>query len=377
MRSWQKDIQLLSAFSHHHSTSFQYTMSKIGPESKLFDGHLRRAGVLWPTLSSPPPRNVQELRDASAQSWCNTASSSLIQGDFVAFRNSIRAAQNEQQVTDACLSRFNQEQYVSGGPHTPFDRICTRRPLSPRITVAKPDLFDAETAPAGFHMPDSIADYVQVMQSGIALVLPNFFIEFKGPAGCPKCCQRQAFHNGALGARALHQMRQYGALPDDELFNRHAYTISICINARGKCSIYAIRVERTQQPPSLLVPSAPTATYHIHMLSVFNMLESVNEFHRGFETIRNLRSWARQKRQEILAFTLQACDQSIRSSLLHIKTYQPSRRLYREVLLAEREDETYSRRGLSLLPIYRRGKEEATRSVHIKGFKVRVSPTSS
>ncbi|EGE08380.1 hypothetical protein TEQG_07490 [Trichophyton equinum CBS 127.97] len=52
-------------------------------------------------------------------------------------------------------------------------------------------------------------------------ITPNFFLEAKGPNGSPAVATRQAYYNGALGARGIRRLRLYNIL---KLYTTHPTT---------------------------------------------------------------------------------------------------------------------------------------------------------
>ena len=57
-------------------------------------------------------------------------------------------------------------------------------------------------------------------------VAPNFFVMVEGWRGTPAVAQRRTCHIGALGARAIHQLRSYGRDPATT-YDNNAYAITI------------------------------------------------------------------------------------------------------------------------------------------------------
>src|SRR5205814_5665095 len=55
-------------------------------------------------------------------------------------------------------------------------------------------------------------------------MLPNFFTEVKGPGGTTAVARRQACYDGALGARAMHEIQSYAKR--EPTYDGNAYTIT-------------------------------------------------------------------------------------------------------------------------------------------------------
>jgi hypothetical protein len=48
-------------------------------------------------------------------------------------------------------------------------------------------------------------------------IAPNFFLAAKGPDGSASVAKRQACYDGALGARGIHSLQEYGK--DEPVFD--------------------------------------------------------------------------------------------------------------------------------------------------------------
>ena len=94
------------------------------------------------------------------------------------------------------------------------------------LAFNQPDLFygiASTEIPA--RVRNAIGKYIQGSVKFDAPVVANFFLEAKGPDGKSTVVYRQAFYDGCMGARAIHQMRYYGRNPS-EMYDGNAYTIT-------------------------------------------------------------------------------------------------------------------------------------------------------
>lgn len=104
--------------------------------------------------------------------------------------------------------------------------------------------------------------------------VPNFLIEVKGPDGKAEVVARQCLHDGSVGARALHNLRDLiGVAP---LFDNNAYTIMIsyCSTIPNTLALYA-----THPTP----PAAPgrQADYRMTLVESFNLRNGFRSFRAG------------------------------------------------------------------------------------------------
>ncbi|KAH6628900.1 hypothetical protein F5144DRAFT_605010 [Chaetomium tenue] len=104
-------------------------------------------------------------------------------------------------------------------------------------------------------------------------VVPNFFLEVEDPEGGAIASKRRAGYDGAIGARAIHALQNYGA--DEPTFDGSAYTYSSTYHAgTGTLQLYAHH------------PTPPTALdgrpeYHMTQLSGYALTGSIDSFRQG------------------------------------------------------------------------------------------------
>ncbi|ATY65041.1 hypothetical protein A9K55_005004 [Cordyceps militaris] len=125
-----------------------------------------------------------------------------------------------------------------------------------------------------------------------APVVPNFFIEAKAPRGGADVAKRQACLDGAVGARAMHSLQNYGE--DVPVCDGNAYTFSSTYHAgTGTLQLYAHHA------------TGPTAEeeqpeYHMTQIDSWGMTGNVDTFRRGATAFRNARDLARQQRETFI-----------------------------------------------------------------------------
>ena len=73
-------------------------------------------------------------------------------------------------------------------------------------------------------------DMVEIFCKISCTVLPNYFLEAKAPKGGADVVKQQACYDGALGARAMHQLQSYRE--DQPVFDGDAYTLVSTYDAR-------------------------------------------------------------------------------------------------------------------------------------------------
>lgn len=122
-------------------------------------------------------------------------------------------------------------------------------------------------------------------------LVPNFFLEVKGPNGSAAVKTLQACYDGALGARAMHQLQNYGQ-EEEPIYDGKSYTFSSTYHD-GQLKLYTHHL------------TAPTTCggqpeYHMTQLDTWGMTGNIQSFIRGVTAFRNLRDLAKQHRDTFI-----------------------------------------------------------------------------
>jgi hypothetical protein len=115
---------------------------------------------------------------------------------------------------------------------------------------------------------------------------PNFFLEVKGPNGSLAVATRQARYDGAIGARAVHSLQNYGG--EEPQYDNQAHTYSSIYHG-GQLQLFAHHV------------TAPTTKggrpkYHMTQVRSFSMTDTRETFVQGATAFRNARDLAKRHR---------------------------------------------------------------------------------
>lgn len=122
---------------------------------------------------------------------------------------------------------------------------------------------------------------------GRAPAAPNFFVEAKAPRGGADVAKRQACLDGAVGARAMHSLYNYGE--DEPIYDGNAHAFSATYHD-GTLKMYAHHM------------TTPTAEgrlpeYHITQINTWGMTGNIETFKRGAAAFRNARDIAQHHRE--------------------------------------------------------------------------------
>lgn len=119
---------------------------------------------------------------------------------------------------------------------------------------------------------------------------PNFFLEVKGPDGSRAANKRQACYVGALGARAMQALQDYGQA--ESRHDRKAYALSSTY-CGGELTLYSHHVAQPQHPDK-------SAEYHMAQLGVWQLRSSSQSFREGLAAFRNAIDFAQEKRNMLI-----------------------------------------------------------------------------
>ncbi|KAJ9161135.1 Ribonuclease H-like protein [Coniochaeta hoffmannii] len=121
---------------------------------------------------------------------------------------------------------------------------------------------------------------------------PNFFLEAKAPWGGADIAKRQAGLDGAIGARAMHALQNYG--DEEPGFDGNAYSYSSTYHTgTGTLQLYTHHVT---------APTAPDGRpeYHMTQLDGWQMTGNIDTFRRGATAFRNARDLAQGHRNRFI-----------------------------------------------------------------------------
>ncbi|EXJ86735.1 hypothetical protein A1O3_03689 [Capronia epimyces CBS 606.96] len=123
-------------------------------------------------------------------------------------------------------------------------------------------------------------------------IVPNFFIEGKSEGGRADVAKRQACHDGAVGARAMHSLQNY--LSAEPTYDGNAYSYSSTYyQSTATLQLYAHH---------LTAPEAPgePPEYHMTQLGAYAMTNNIATFRQGARGFRHLRDRAKIHRDAFI-----------------------------------------------------------------------------
>ncbi|KAF9775858.1 hypothetical protein IL306_006018 [Fusarium sp. DS 682] len=159
------------------------------------------------------------------------------------------------------------------------------------LAQAKPDIYyGAYPEELDVSIRNELAHHIIPSAATDRPIVPNFFIEVKGPAGDLAVAKRQACHEGAIGSRAMHTLQNYKK--EKPTYDGKPYTFTSTFHD-GTLEIFAHHV------------TAPTSSkrqpeYHMTRVDTWGMTNTIDNFIRGATALRNARDLAKKYRDELI-----------------------------------------------------------------------------
>ncbi|KAM3443536.1 hypothetical protein MY4824_000422 [Beauveria thailandica] len=237
----------------------------------------------------PEPSNLEDIYEALAAPRESLSPTRISHATFKQFQIDNNYALSESVVVADILPAVLGNARIPCARNLHFNNLAS---LTDGVTVnAVPDLYD------GSHPVDINIAIRQELNKTIvpsshhhAPATPNFFLEAKSPSNGIDVAKRQACLDGALGARAMHSLQNYGE--DKPIYDGNAYAFSAIYHS-GQLVLYAHHM------------TGPTARggrvkYHMTQLKGFLLTGDRETFIRGATAVRNMRDYARQQRNMLI-----------------------------------------------------------------------------
>ena len=170
-------------------------------------------------------------------------------------------------------------------PFTNFESLTNEGTVKP-----VPDCFDgARMRDVHTKVRDDLSRTIIPTRHADVPVVPSFFLEAKAPGGGAKVARRQACHDGAYGARAMHSLQNYDKEP---VYDNKAYALSSTY-LDGTLKLYS-------HHPTTPVTTGERPEYHMTQLRAFAMTDTRKTFVEGATAFRNARDLAGRYRDDFI-----------------------------------------------------------------------------
>jgi hypothetical protein len=183
---------------------------------------------------------------------------------------------------------------MTGNPSqggVPFGHL---EPVDEDLVKPVPDLYyGAKPEQIDWRVRDELGKYIVPSSDTSLPAVPNYFLEGKSAKGRADVAVRQACYDGAVGARAMHQLQNYKASPP--VYDGNAYTITSTYHGgTGTLQMYATHPTKPKVPGG-------QPEYHMTQLRSFASGDTANRFREGAAAFRNGRDWAKEQRDRFIA----------------------------------------------------------------------------
>ncbi|GJN81680.1 hypothetical protein PLIIFM63780_005215 [Purpureocillium lilacinum] len=268
---------------------------KTNGYDKNFEAHMAEWGIFLPCSSlldgyvPPVPDNMDEIRERMARRRDSVPPSRISDADIEKFRSETYSAENEDAVKAQCLPYVEGDLTLDDSVFTEKETVFNnfKHLTDGSLVACQPDRWYGESCiPDVLRSAGDLAKHIVPSTQEGRPVVPNFFLEVKGPGGTLNAARRQACYDGALGARAIRNLQVAGQSTPPPLDNM-AYTIAITLQ-NGHLELF------TCHP----VPPRGTKTAEGYVMTCVGSysLTSADGFRRGVAAYRNLRDWAAEQR---------------------------------------------------------------------------------
>lgn len=258
-------------------------------EQKLVDNNVYPEGFEHADRTTPEPNNLDGIIQGLSNPRASLSPSLFPAAAFKDFKQVNSRVISKGNVMAKILPKILGNADIPSKDNLVFSNLDL---ITNKTTVnAMPDLFD------GSHSKDlnkivrqDLSKMIIPITYGMAPVAPNFFLEVKAPRGAADVAKRQACLDGAIGARGMLSLQNYGE--DGPVYDGNAHTYSSTYY-NGLLQLYAHHVtgptNEGEQPE-----------YHMTQLRTFGMTDTRETFIAGATAFRNARDLARQQRDTFI-----------------------------------------------------------------------------
>ncbi|WEW61564.1 hypothetical protein PRK78_007055 [Emydomyces testavorans] len=259
-------------------------------EQNLIQVKTYQYGYEYPDGSVPPlAGNYEETHRGLAQCRSSLSPSRFSNGVRQKFLQKDAKARNEQDVRMEVLPALLDAMGASGGAQK--DILFTNiNSLTNSVTQAKPDYYygaQPEQLDPGVY--EELSSHIAPRPS--LPIAPNLFLEAKGPAGSTVVGLRQACHDGAIGARAIHSLQTYRQ--KTPVYDNNIYTISSTYHA-GQLKMYGHSAAQPNGPGT-------QPEYYMHQLNAYSMTGDQEIFLKGATAFKNAMDLTKEYRNTAIA----------------------------------------------------------------------------
>lgn len=310
-------------------------IAKSTPYNGDFEQKMADIGVYHHNRASKP-QNLQEVREYLARPHRSMSASELAKAAFEKFTAQCEEAAHEPSGI-AGLIQIIAGEGIAKHYRSMSDVVFNySRQFATGIACAMPDFCDgARPDDIHRHVRDELDRIIIPSNNTHYLAAPNFFLEGKGISGRVDVAKRQACHDGAIGARAMHALQNYKL--DDPVYDGRARSFA-CTLQKGS-GLFQLYV--THLTPPKTVNGHPE--YHMTLVVAHVMIGNLIGFRDAMVAFQNARDLARSYRNESIQAANERASYTLPATMSDApnKTLQTSKRK-RDVEITRQQSSTRS-----------------------------------
>ena len=253
-----------------------------------FAHYLIDGGIALPSRRHPAT-NHQEWNEVLIQPRRSLSPSHMSDGQYHRFVDAVDDARNETEVMINVLPTIVGKRRYPSGHNMRFRNLD---PVADGLVVPQPDYYEGEDLGLGNRqLRDQLNKSIVPSKHEDYPFLPNFFTEAKGRDGTVGVAQRQAAHDGAVGARAMHRTENHGRRREN--FDNKARTVSSILDGAGHLRIFSHHLSK---------PTGRGILPQTHMtpLRSYSLTDNPETFRQGVGAYRNASDYAHHHRTETI-----------------------------------------------------------------------------
>lgn len=265
-----------------------YAKAKISTtHDRAFGQHLTDHGIHHIGCSQKP--NLRDVLKALSTPRKRLPLCQTCDKDFEIFMQRHLKAKNEAEVVASVIPMIMGEREETS-PVAMNKMFRNLEPLTnTTIPSAKPDFcYGALPDDLDSSIRSELGQFI-IPGRGIP-ILPNFFLEVKGPDGRPFVANQQARHDGAIGARGMHSLQNH--LRKEPVYDDRAYSFSSTYQD-GHLVLFSHHLTS----PTI---SEGRPEYHMTQLKSYALTCDRKTFMQGVTAIRKLRDLAKLYRDKFI-----------------------------------------------------------------------------
>ncbi|KAL9011283.1 MAG: hypothetical protein Q9173_003861 [Seirophora scorigena] len=267
------------------------TNTKSSPYNGDFEQKMIDSGI-HPHNRASKPHNIYDIQEQIARPRTSLSPSQFDDRRFEEFTEACERAANEASAMADVIPIITGEGRKKY--HSMTDaRFTNMTPIVEDATAPKPDVYDgARPERIDPRVRHNVGGYIVPSKNTSQPAAPNFFFEGKSAGGRADVAKRQACYDGAVGARAMHSLQNYGV--HDQEYDGNAYSYSNTFhNGTGTLQLYSTHPTRPHSPGG-------RPEYHMTQIKSYAMTSDRETFQKGATAFRNLRDLAGSHRDSLL-----------------------------------------------------------------------------